>query len=349
MMRRAECLALLVAGLFGVRDAHAIEHFGVDDSDRFLICARSLFGKPVFRERGGFRLNREIKIPCGVSREEFLSELKGTGTTMEPAEIKVIETPDLVLVYPSYLFYSRDAWIRWKSLSARITTRNFNAIPGSRPLDEGEALQIRNAILAEARTTPVVLPSLPGEDGETATLKITLWLDAHRLIAEGSESIIAILCEEGGAGRLIYGTLRDGKYEPSWDSPLFHALSLELGYRDMDGDGRDEILVGTQVEGRPSMSSLTVWNIQGRELTRQPNCLVDGNYAITEANGACPIVAESIEMDPRADGKRDILTYGYSPGRPSADESRPRLFRLVAGRYIAEATPPPRRSLPRKP
>lgn len=344
-MRRANRLTVLTLLLLCVCAAHAwsIEHVGLSRTDRFLLCSRGLLGKPVYRDSVMFRgPGQEIDIPCGTSREALVEELRGSRTDRDPEEIHIVDLPDAVFLVPFRV------WVRttWKKLLIGTEVKNWDGVPDSRNLSPDEQAAISGVILSEARTTPLVAPSMPGSDGETAAIEVRLWLDAHRLAgATGVEAVIGILGEPNGSGRLIYGELRKGRYECLWDSPLFDAYSLQIGYRDMDGDGIQEILLSSQRVSlsthTPTRTMLTIFDRQGHELTRQEGCVSELRSGYTEEGGACPIEAESIEFDPRPDGKRDILVSGRIGDPPEVSSEKVFRYSLVNGRYVVQQ--PPRR------
>lgn len=244
-----------------------------------------------------------------------------------------MEMPEVVFLCPFRV------WVRsrWKRLSIVPKAQNWRAMPGSRGLSDEEREAISNVILREARTVPLVTPMAPGRDGETATIEVMLWLDSHRLAPGSAESVVGILGESGGAGRLIYGEMREGKYEILWDSPLFSTGFLGLSYQDMDGDGTEEIVVGADevMGGGPNkMGQLSVWDRKGREITRQEPCEISLLSGYTKEGAACPIQGTWMEIDPREGGKSDILVRGRPGWYEDVDSQKVFRYRLLNGRYV---------------
>lgn len=338
-MRRARRIigVLLVAGLVCAPQAGAVEHIGVSRTDKFLMCAREIFGNPVFRATTGFRRSAEIDIACPPSREALMQELKGTGTYVQPEQIEVIEQPDMVFLWPSSLYAGPNPRVRWKRLSVVTKVQEWARFPGTRGPTPHEAETVRSLVLKQARTPPLLTPFSPGADGETATLEVVIAMNVARLSASPVESVIAFYNAEGGIARLVYGEIREGKYELLWDSPLFRTQLLEFGYRDMDGDGVQEILLSSHY-GRES-TMFTVFDSKGHELTRQAQCEVDFTLGYTEEGGVCAITGKAIELEVRADGKRDIVVMGRL-GSTREDQHKSYRYSLVDGRYVVQEAQP---------
>jgi hypothetical protein len=93
-----------------------------------------------------------------------------------------------------------------------------------------------------------------------------------------------------------------------WDSPLFYALMLEVGFQDVDADGTKEILVKSAYTlMNPMTLMLTIFDTRGRELTRQGSCEVDPTWGYDEVGVVCPVVGQEITIDDSREGKRDLL------------------------------------------
>jgi hypothetical protein len=326
--------------LFGATDRPPIEHLGMWTTDRALVCAGKLFEKPVVRSHQTYFLD---EFPCPDSKQGFIDILN-------QKLLVSFESDDFV-----YLMPSQD-WVRdtkWRRLRLVSRVKNWETFPGSRNLPTEEQEQIRKVIFKVARTAPVAPPWEAGPDGDTAMVENVLCLDVHRLSPE-KESVIAIWGQESNVRRLVYGELSTKGYAPKWDSPLFDGLFLELGYKDMDGDGVKEILLWSDL--LPSAKLLTVFDRNGRELTRQAKCEIPGLVGYDQSSGVCPIVGGSMHIDdPQPDGKRDLLVEEWigAVGTPEFDVAQ--RFRLVDGRYVhcpsvkakkAHARPP---SLPWRP
>jgi hypothetical protein len=320
----------------------AMEHIRVSATDRFLSCAQQLLGKPVYRSAAVFRGGSgpgsevtadEIAIPCGVSPEEFLTALAGSRSEAEPEEIRVLDAGNAIFLCP------RRMWLRaaWRRVSIELTAEDWKEISGSRNLDARERAEVLEAVARDARTVPLVAPITTDANADSAKIRVLVRVDAHRL-AGGVESIVAVIAQEfGGPGRLVYGEKHDGRYVGLWDSPLFRTGYLRMGYQDVDGDGREEILVNATIvgaSGRDPWQELSIWSAAGQELTRQDwVCAHTFGHGYSAAGGACPISAATIEVDPVGKGKADIVVSGWDDGS-GQQVQRPRRYRLLQEKYV---------------
>jgi hypothetical protein len=324
-------LAVLYGGA-----ANAIDHKGLSRSDEFLVCAGMLLGKPVFREAAVFRgPGPELDLPCPSTRAALLKELKGSGVaSVSPEEIKLFEMPERVFLMPFRLWVSAS----WKHLLITTTVSDWATIPGSRNPSKSEREAIAKAVLRDARTIPLVAPSVPDTGTDTATMSLSMLIDVRTLAKGRAESVVALLYQHGGVGRLVYGEIHNGKYRAIWDSPLFLTASPKMGYRDVDGDGVEDVVLGNASGEREYRKErLIVWTSQGHELTRQRLCDVDLGLSrgYTRDGGACPITAETIDFDPPAPatGRADIIAQGRIEDRTIEAAEKPYRYRLVNRRY----------------
>jgi hypothetical protein len=188
----------------------------------------------------------------------------------------------------------------------------------------------------------------PSPDGETAILEITLWLDVHRLKPGSPPSVVAVQANGmyGDYGRMAYAELRDGTYRVLWDSPLFVAGDMAIGYLDLDGDGVEEVLLRNNYGRAANGTAVSAFTREGVELTRRCDQYFDelpGCYG-GQAAATCPIVGSEVEIDELRNGTRDIIGREYTGqlGGPLGKKMR---YRLIKGHYarVAEPVPPQRK------
>ncbi len=132
--------------------------------------------------------------------------------------------------------------VSWKRLEIVRSVRNWTGIPASRKLTHDQLEAIKSVINREARPTPIRTP-FSASHGDVATVEYPLRLTAYQMSVGSPEAIIGILGEANGTNRLVYGVMTDKGYEIHWDSPLFYAWMLKVGFEDVDSDGTKEILV----------------------------------------------------------------------------------------------------------
>ena len=262
-----------------------IIHFSFGPLDQWFQCVRNITGKPFVFAFGGWNF-----LPCPDSLEQMNSELKGKAKLV-PGERwdfllgKTFASPGDI---PAEF---------WQDADVRVTSRPWDVqIPGSRHPTEQELDQLRVAALQVIRPfLPVVQPIAPEtkagtvpSSSHTAKFLLELFFDIHQLSPGGPESIVGIFrqAELVPDGRLIYGEYRDGKPVFLWDSPLFPTRFLSLAYRDVDGDGKQEMLLRSERACRTSCNNLVIFTIGGIELTRQ--ALPESGFLCIEGH-SCPI------------------------------------------------------------
>jgi hypothetical protein len=317
---------LIVGFLLAVPQASPqVEHTGFADVDRYLLCIRTILGKPVYRDPASFL--RQSGFRCPASREELVKDL----TTREEV---LAEDEKLAFIFPRRLLRNlgpEGPTVAWKRLELVPEPRNFRGIPGTRELSTVELQQIGQKTLAQVRPTPVVAHARPDADG-VVRVEYQLRLTAARLGQTAAESIVGILGQPNGAGRVVYGELRNGSYTVRWDSPVINALMFEMGFEDMDGDGVKDILLVSRWGRNGDFTMLSILETEGRELTRQKTCVFDNLWSYEDDGVVCPIVAREIIIDdPRAPtGTRDLLV------NQSDAQTDPGVFRyaLRGGRYV---------------
>ena len=151
------------------------------------------------------------------------------------------------------------------------------------------------------------------------------------------DSVITLMeyWPSGSAGRMIYGEMRDGKYQMLGDSPLLNGHG-QLDLADVNGDGWDELVWRSDTCGAQNCApeELVIFDREGRELTRQAKCVVDPIYPFNETDGVCAIVGEEITV-----GDATLLPQGKrSPVEIVVNswevDGKDRVFKLVDGTYI---------------
>ncbi len=308
--------------------AGEINHSGVSNTDKFLLCARSTLEKPVIQAWEKLNLPPE----CPETKDLLFQVLRERGiTAFEDDRCVFLVRSDLTVPDPASPL--NQLWFRWKRVRLVPTVTNWDSIPGSRNLTAVEQEEVGSAVFNQARSVPLVVSYDPGPDGESVEVPYDLILDVHRLTPSGNESVIAILGQRNSAGRLVYGELEDGAYKPLWDSPLFSTRGLQIGYEDVDGDGTKEILVTSDYGMRRSMLMLTIFGVAGEELTRQAPCEFD--VPADEVGVVCPITADEINLEP-SDGRKDIIVKGRIEDVAGPLPYSTYRYRLVNGRYVAE-------------
>ncbi len=304
------CLFILSQGT-----AAQVRHTSKAETDRFLLCARSTFQKPVYATVIGPWFDAAMR--CSADRAEVLREL-------EERKIAVFENESAILLLPPRIRPD----IKWQKFDVKLRVMIFdNPIPpGSRALSKQEQDQIAKVILDQALVPPLV-PGFAHVAGDTGEMNVALIMDAHRLSPE-SESVVAVFGPARGKMRLVYGELAHGVYRMLWDTPLLGGPDLTLSYKDVDGDGIPEIVLRwTEAGGNVIYDALAVFNVKGEELTKQQECFV--SPVAEPAQFACAIWGASVDFEKTTSDKYDILDVPNYDADPKNAER----YALVNGHY----------------
>jgi Tetratricopeptide repeat len=322
--------AFILAVLLPVTSTSAqpVKHIGLSFEDKLVACATSVFGKRALI-RSDIAISKDV--PCAGSRDALVSELKDRGIAIVEAKSYTVLLPANAMPgsggYGAYVSDDFDIYVRVEA--------DPNWIKGSQQLSVSEQNEISDKIMQEGRWPPI-FPLDVADDGihwlpagAPVPVEILLQLNAYEL-KPGVESVIGVFGQRwGDVERLSYGEMRGGKYKLLWDSPLVGGRGFGLGYEDVNGDGRREIIV-TWGEGRFETPALAIFTSNGDELTRQLCRAEDRNGDFPTAEGyVCAIRGERINLVDPKEGKRDILVVPYN----CKDSGYTDRYSLVGGRY----------------
>jgi hypothetical protein len=329
---------ILVIGSFLTSSASAqVRHISQAETDRVLLCARHIFGKPVYTTVLGPWFDSSMK--CS-NREEVLQEL-------EERQIALFENESAIMLVPPRIRpdIGVRSKIRWHKFEVNVLVSSFDKplLAGSRILSKEEQRQVAKVILDEALLPPLV-PGFAHVNGDTGEMDVTLALDAHHILPQ-TESVVALFGPPLGEMRLVYGELTQGTYRILWDTPLVGGADSSLSYKDVDGDGVPEIVFRwDEAGGNVLFDLISVFNIKGENLTREEECYPRARTEL--AQYACAIWGARVEFDKTASGHYDILVLP-SWERDPGDVER---YTLINGHYslpipILDAIEPKRLSL----
>src|SRR5258708_5021723 len=225
---------------------------------------------------------------------------------------------------------------KFKTLPILFNVRNAQR-ERSRKIPEEELRTIASAILRETRGVEVLWAIGNSPEAGCMTgkeqIRVELEVEARSLGTDGPEAVIAALrtspCDDeselkamsfSDLTRLIYGEMKNGRYEMKWDSPLLSAPSDWITFRDLNGDGIDEIVICS-----PNGEGINRWNEEddcayaaglswvdrgAKLLTRGEFC---SQYMAYSEERACPILAKKVEFEPaKSGGRLDIVTTGWT-------------------------------------
>ena len=321
----------------------AIVHHDSWVLDRFAECAGRIWSKQVLLSAEIPPLSNDDA--CPMSSPDLERVLTRT-------QLKAVPSGDWVFVYPSDWHtrtllprevFPNPTWTVPK-VELRVARWMFD---GRRELSADELNRLASDVRRAARAPLIADAPLGLEDGKARdTIRIQLYVDVFSSTASPSESVVAMYGQGRGLARLIYGEIRDGRYVPLWDSPLFNAALVGYSYYDFDNDGIPEIVLRGRLDRDGWL--FTAFNLRGDEITRQPYCEpwyrsmgTRGSYS--GGGFVCPITGHidgEIEYQRRADGKTDLVGNVWS-STPKGPRRGPVRFTLVDGRYVRDPTKPP--------
>lgn len=293
-------------------------------------------------------------LPCPSTRDGIAKLLDSDVAKLlfvpdgEQAEgIRIFETTQWVYIIPAMEF-SRSPYReqqRWKRIKFEPKIESLDEI------SEAEARALLPEILKSARTIPLApvqalspaelagqgMPQrLPGADDEVEVGPYFRFYKA-KLQPNAPDSVVVLMEDwpSGEAGRIIYGEMRDGKYQVLWDSPLLNPRG-QLALADVNGDGWDELLWQSETCGAKNCSQedLVIFDKEGHEITRQEKCSVRPIYPFDQTDGVCAILGEEINVGDAVllpQGKRGPVEITVESWEA---DGKDRVFKLVNGAYI---------------
>src|SRR5579864_1495589 len=298
------CSLLLLCALASSGAAQsAIIHEAYSHRDQWAQCVKGLSGKPLLLVEWNWR----SQLACPTSTTELEAQLAGKAVLVPGDKWDLLFgknfMPPLGGTPPEY----------WRRTAVTVNIKNWPRESGSRPATDSELKELGAKALELLRPSLTVMtPVAPNKtasatpEDHTANFTLELNFDIHRLSPNGPESIIGIFRQDDSApsGRMIYGEYRGGKPVFLWDSPELPTRLLSLGYRDVDHDGIEEIMLMATPMTRRSASELVIFKSNGWELTRQINCL--DSSSIIEGT-ACPIEGGDVSFIPDIHAGPDII------------------------------------------
>lgn len=349
-------------------DRPELKHYGYSGQDKLLDCMQKVFGKyaasfpdtvlygypSTVRDRppqvvdGHWEPATEhityppvAELACPNTREKIVNLLQNEVSKLlfvpqgELEGIRLFETPQWVYIIPASLFsdneQGRQKWTRVK-IEPKIEAREGISIE--------EARSLVPEILRYARIIPLSPPvQEPNAEGEIE-IDFRLVFYKRKLAPNAPDSIITVIDQLPWAplpwlpilGRLTYGEIHDGRYQFLWDSPLYNGNGL-VGFKDVNGDGREEIFFRSLTCGRWCFPELVVFDRDGRELTRQRKCKPTIDTGYHEDFFVCAINGRAVEFSLSRNEHQpknvDIQVESWGGDR------KDHIFRLVDGLYVS--------------
>jgi hypothetical protein len=293
-------------------------------------------------------------LPCPSTREGIANLLDSDVAKLlllinpEQTEgVRLFETAQWVYIIPAMEFsqspYREQQ--RWKRIKFEPKIESVDNI------SEADARALLPEILKFARTVPLA-PSqalsaaelaglgrpqrAPGADDEVEVGPYFRFYKA-KLQPSAPDSVVTLMenWPSGEVGRIIYGEVRDGKYQMLWDSPLLNGHG-QLELADVNGDARDELVWRSDTCGAKSCfpEELVIFDREGRELTRQAKCDIQLIHPFNETDGVCPISGGEVtvgDVPPLPQGKHGPAEIAVNSWEV---DGKDRVFKLIDGTYI---------------
>lgn len=323
-------LSILLFPFANVRSSEKqnVVHHGYAQVDRLLDCIHKVYGKIAVRDPSV----RGVQFKsCPQTREELLALLKND-------ELRLYEAGNWIYVLGPR--YYRPALPNFKGPE----WNRVRIVPRINPYkDEGfsdkEQDTIAEQVFREARMIP--LYAIDHESKDEITLKFDMKFCRTKLRPDASDSILLMLEQVidqvpdrgSSVGRLVCGKMVNGEFKILWDSRLFvgHAV---VHFEDVDGDGWQEIVVESVTGGVFEYPIWTIFDRNGREITRQKKC--DTTIRpFTEEDGVCDLSGIDISFSGSLQGPKEIIV--------AKDRGKRIVFKLQNGMYVPETL----RSVPR--
>jgi hypothetical protein len=361
-MRTSRAVAVLAFSLAAACSTFGqVQHRGMSPRQEFLLCAQKVLGKTVLWQEiftGRIDTINVPKVACPMRRDEFIAALQKNEaiSVLEDERFAfLVQTGESPQRQPNLLYD-----YKFKNLPIHFQVSQRQSA-GSRELTKPELQGIADAILRDTRGVEVLwtIGNSPEADCMTTEeeIQMQLEMEARHLSKTGPESVIAALraspCDDPAnappiyftnVARLIYGEIKNGSYEMKWDSPLLYAPSDWISYKDLNGDGFNEIVVWP-----PNGDEIKQWNdtdehaYQGGAgaFDRMGNEQFCSQYMAYSADRACPILAKKVEFArAKSGGRLDIVTTPWVDDRWLRYKDATHRVRLVAEHYAPEPTPP---------
>ena len=335
-----------------------IKHHEYGPLDRFHACAASVLKRHVLTYSA---MGREFEnVKCSPDEKQYRDELTSKGPYL------AVTNNEWALIVPSSLLFVKDTPIGtkktilerpWRRLRVDVPITNYANSEFSLTSTQLSALKAQ--LLNVARFVPIEDAS-EGFQDETAVFRLWYQVYILRLRENGPPSVVILERQSNvpsnlpeaslendqfwlDNGRIIYGEMQDGKVRLIWDSPVVQVRYMKnLEFQDVDGDGNKEILVdGSLNEGKYEWRTLSIFNVDGEEITRQP-CKENSFswYDNPYGDRACPITGGPESNAPVSLDCSPLpctIHGGWSENPDDGDT-----FHFVGGRYVSAADNKPK-------
>jgi len=318
-------LLILSASLWGCCAGAQQPATSILPHDQVQDCLRRVWGKPVFWDSRVAELS-DSSI-CGTPADKLDQALKGQ-------HLKAFHLTNAVLLTADDAFTSNrmNLYYRWKTPSLGIRVQPLTQ-PDSRQSTDAEMQQIADGTLQHSHLVPLASPFDGNAEG-IGELAVTIDIDIHKMHSGSDrESAIALVVDTDpehdyifGAGRIVYGELKNGEFTYLWETPLLAYWRARLGYVDLLRNGNLQIDVTSAWGSNMQYTVFYDFDLDGSEITRQSDtCTAMDALTIDHNRNAavCPMYGEADLVEGGEGPKEMVVTdekgkrarHGFSGGR----------------------------------
>lgn len=262
----------------------------------FFACATKAAGKLVTGSPSTWNLVERRTASCPATASQLTESLTKSESVLKETEDAAYVVPKAHLVSDGF-----SVQFPWTRIGVALPTKAWEKIPDA--VELSPSILERIGILARRQMRPIPVTPIASADGTSGIVTYETRVSAQRLSASETTHVVVITKADEYA-RLGFALLERDTVRLLWDSPLFGSWMLRLGYSDLDGDERKEILIGTAT-GMRATTIFHAFTADGVELTRQAPCPdeVGGNVTGT----ACGIAGETVEIATGANKSKDLI------------------------------------------
>ena len=281
----------------------SIKHVGHGISDDIAQCITANTGLNVLVYEGFLRRFSEVKCGRGESAASTVNEIQQHGFRVLTNDHWALLVPDEMLTGVGWPFK-----VSWNNLKVKVYIEQASTSPPL-PLPADVVRVLEEKLVKYARFIPVQTTQ-DSLDSQTAQINLRYAIYAFRNGTHGI-SVVGLLHQDDdvdSTARLILMNLIGNNVELLWDSPLFvvNAHAAEVDIQDVDGDGRNEIIVRATLERGAhgvGWDTITIFNDRGEEMTRQPECKwMRGDFE-AGPDRVCPIAGQGgVDLHKTASG-----------------------------------------------
>jgi hypothetical protein len=274
-------------------------------------CLRDLWEKPVFWDQATVApVNPSV---CKAPPDKVDEALK-------QQHLIAFRVSNAVLLTSERSFDKnyRSNYYKWETpeLNIRFLDR---LIPGGRQPTEAELHEVADVVLKRSHLVPLSCP-FKASEGQVGRLALNIYVWIHKMHpGSEQESAIVLLADSDadhemvvGTGRIVHGELQDGHFQYRWESPLVYTSMFQSGFVDLLRNGNLQIILTSPNFGK-HYTVFYAFDLDGREISRDPSTCGAFSNLTTHSTIACPIQTDSdIEIVDTANGPKELHTIDGS-------------------------------------